>query len=109
MDLPNLTNYNEHPTDPDWLVFRFTTEVQAGEFVQLLREEELRFEQDATDGPPFLVAVRSRHRSAAVRLNYLVLGRHRKPFLPDAILRWTVIGVVGALIIMALIGWLAAR
>lgn len=109
MDLPNLTNYSEHPTEPDWLVFRFKSTEQADGFVRLLQEEELRFEQDRSEGPPFLVAVRSRHRSAAVRLNYIVLGQHRKPFMADAIFRWSVIGFVAALIVIAFLGWLSSR
>lgn len=109
MELPNLTNYGEHPSEPDWLVFRFKASEQADEFVQLLQAEELRFEQDRSDGPPFLVAVRSRHRTAAVRLNYIVLGRYRKPFMADSIFRWSVIGVVAALILIAFLGWISSR
>lgn len=104
MQLPNLTNYGEHPSEPGWLVFRFTEEEQAIEFGQLLEEHGLRHERDTAGGPPFMVAVKQHHRSAAVRLNYTVLGRHRKPFLADPVLRWGVIALVAFITMLALVG-----
>ncbi|MBK9176683.1 MAG: hypothetical protein IPM46_10195 [Flavobacteriales bacterium] len=104
MELPNLTNYAEHPTEPGWLIFRFREDGQAAEFVQLLQADGLRHERDTEGGPPYMVAVKQHHRSVAVRLNYIVLGRHRKPFLADAVLRWGVIALVTAIILLALVG-----
>lgn len=101
MDLPNLTNYGEHPTDAEWLVFRFATAAIADEFAAELAEAGVRHERDTEPGPPFLVGVRRVNRDQAVRLNYTVLGRHRKPFLPDAWLRWGVIGLVVLLLALA--------
>lgn len=109
MQLPNLTNYGEHPTEPGWLVFRFRDAHQADEFVQLLVAAKLRHERDTEGGPPYLVAVKQHHRSVAVRLNYIVLGRHRKPFLADPLLRWGVIGVVAVIILLALAGALLGK
>lgn len=109
MDLPNLTNYAEHPTEPDWLVFRFPVAAQREEFAQMLGAEGIRHEVDTDAGPPYLIGVRSRHRERAVRLNYTVLGRHRRPFLSDPLFRWSVLAAVGALLVLAFIGWLAGR
>ncbi len=69
MRLPNLTNYDDHPTEPGWIVFRFPTAGQADEFAIGLEEAGTRHERDAADGPPFLVAVRQHHRETAVRIN----------------------------------------
>lgn len=104
MQLPNLTNYSEHPTEPGWLVFWFRTEEQAMEFVQLLNADGLRNERDMGGGPPYMVAVKQHHRTTAVRFNYTVLGRHRKPFLADPVLRWGVIALVSVVILLALAG-----
>lgn len=104
MKLPNLTNFDEHPTEPGWLVFRFPTREQSEEFAAELQRAGLGCERDDSDGPPFLVATRERHREAAVKANYLVIGRHRKPFLADATLRWGVIAFFILLLALALAG-----
>ncbi|MBK6342609.1 MAG: hypothetical protein IPF41_08485 [Flavobacteriales bacterium] len=107
MQLPNLTNYAEHPTEDQWLVFRFPSEAQALEFENALRSEGLRHERDPDGGPPFLVAARRSDREKAVRLNYLVLGRHREPFIANKALRWGLIGLLALLLALIIIGaWL---
>lgn len=104
MALLNLTNYDDHPEDPNWIVFRFTEPGMAEEFREALREAGIGCETDNEGGPPYLVAVRQRHREAAVRANYRVLGRHREPFIGDGLLRWVVLGGVGLLLALALAG-----
>ncbi|MCB9170833.1 MAG: hypothetical protein H6597_04020 [Flavobacteriales bacterium] len=107
MALFRITNFDDHPSDPNWVVFRFSGRAIADEFKAELEQAAIGFEQDTGEEAPFLLAVKQRHREQAVRLNYLVLGRHRSPFMADPILRWSVIGLVGAAIILALLGaWL---
>lgn len=104
MQLPNITNYGEHPAEPEWLVFRFSSEEQARAFEAALREAGLRHERDTEGGPPYLVAARRADREQAVRFNYVVLGRHRSPFIPNTAFRWALIGLVAAVIALALAG-----
>ena len=104
MALLNLTNFDDHPEDPAWLVFRFTEPGIAGEYKEALREIGIGCEIDLQGGPLYLVAVRQRHREAAVRANYRVLGRHRQPFIGDGLLRWVVLGGVGLLLALAIAG-----
>lgn len=104
MRLPNLTNYEEHPSEPEWLVFRFSSEEQARAFEEALREAGLRHERDTEGGPPYLVAARRADREQAVRFNYVVLGQHRAPFIPHRGLRWVVFGIVAAFIALAIAG-----
>lgn len=103
MALFNLTNFNDHPEDPNWVVFQFTDATMLREFTDDLTNAAITYEQD-TGGPPFLVGVKQRNREAAVRINYRVLGRHRSPFMADKALRWTVIGVVAVAIALAVAG-----
>lgn len=104
MRLPNLTNYDDHPTEPGWLVFRFATPQQADAFEQGLRDAGIRHERDTEGGPPYLVAARQAQREPAVRINYRVLGRYRKPFLADPVLRWGVLGLLALLVALAVAG-----
>jgi hypothetical protein len=105
MALLNLTNFDDHPTDPLWLVFRFGDGDMAREFVQGLEEAGIPFEQDAGSGGPTLIGVKQRHRDAAIRINYQVLGRHRRPFIGDGAIRWTLLGFTLVLLLLAFMGW----
>ncbi|MFN3875129.1 MAG: hypothetical protein ACK4L7_04365 [Flavobacteriales bacterium] len=109
LGLPRLTNYADHPTAPDWVVFRFAEARIAEEFCQELQAKGMRHERDQEDGPPYLVAVRRIHRSQAVRLNYAVLGRHRKPFIANRALRWSVLALMAALLALSVAGRLMSR
>ncbi|HOZ40249.1 MAG: hypothetical protein IPO05_12405 [Flavobacteriales bacterium] len=108
MALLNITNYDDHPEDPNWIVFRFGRSDLSVEFRSELDKVGIAYQSDGASEPPFLVAVKQRHRELAVRANYLVLGRHRSPFLADGILRWLVLIGVGALVTLALVGYFMA-
>ena len=79
MALLNLTNYDDHPTEPGWLVFRYADAEMAAEFLAGLEAAGIPHEVDRDEGTLVLVGVKQRHRDAAVRINYAVLGRHREP------------------------------
>ncbi|MBK7947003.1 MAG: hypothetical protein IPJ85_17595 [Flavobacteriales bacterium] len=57
--------------------------------------------RDGEGGPPYLVAAKKHQREAAIRANYRVLGRHRKPFMTDPMLRRSVIGFFVLLLALA--------
>lgn len=105
MAILNITNYDDHPEDANWMVFRFPTDAMAGEFTQLLDQARIGHERDGAGGPPFLVGVKQRHREQAVRLNYTVLGRHREPFIADGLLRKVVLGFVALIMLLAVAGF----
>jgi len=109
MAILNITNFDDHPEDPMWMIFRFQTRAIANEFVEGLLAVSIPHEQDEGDGAPFLVGVKARHREAAVRINYTVLGRHRTPFIADGMFRWTVIGLFVLLMLMALLGMILEK
>jgi len=105
MSLFRLANHDDHPSDPHWVVFRYGDRQLADEFVDELGKAGITHERD-TEGPPFLVAVRRRQREEALRLNYLVLGRHRDPIIPDRRLGWAIVIFVGIMLMLAITGWL---
>ncbi|MCB0795130.1 MAG: hypothetical protein KDB88_10365 [Flavobacteriales bacterium] len=106
MALLNLTNFDDHPEDPTWLVFRFESDMIAREFCVELERLGIRYERDDRSNSPFLVGVKQHYREKAVRANYLVLGRHREPFMADPVLRWTVISVTIGMVTLAIVGFL---
>ncbi|MCB0792054.1 MAG: hypothetical protein H6595_02290 [Flavobacteriales bacterium] len=99
-----ITNYDDHPSDANWIVFRFNDRGIASEFHEELDRAAIACELDESEEAPHLIAVKQRHRETAIRLNYLVLGRHRSPFMADPLLRWTVVGLVVLALVLALVG-----
>ena len=106
MALLNLTNFDDHPGDPNWMVFRFADREMAHEFITGLEEAGIAFEADLDDPSLALIGVKQRYRDAAIRINYVVLGRHRRPFIGDGLLRWALVGMMALLVALAIIGWL---
>ena len=104
MSLIDLTNYSVHPTQPSWLVFRFPTPEHAREMVRLCEQEGMSTEADLVEGPPFMVGVPKRYATRAENLNYQVLGKYRKPFIPSAFWRWALIVFFVVLMLVAIIG-----
>ena len=86
------------------MVFRFAERGIADEFIEGLRAASIPFESDDSDGPPYLIGVKTQYREKAVRINYTVLGRHREPFIADGMMRWGLIGLLGVLLLLAVLG-----
>ncbi len=105
MSILNLTNFDDHPQDPLWLVFRFGDPQMAQEFMDGLKAADIHFEADAIPGGLTLIGVKQRHREAAIRINYTVLGRHRRPFIGDGIIRWALLIFTLLLLSLAFMGW----
>ncbi|MBX2980660.1 MAG: hypothetical protein KF905_15340 [Flavobacteriales bacterium] len=106
MALLNLTNFDDHPTDPTWMVFRFGDAEMGSEFMHGLEQAGIRYEADRDEGMT-LIGVKQRHRDAAIRINYGVLGRHREPFISSPYVRWGLLGLVLLAILAAFLGaWL---
>lgn len=103
-----LTNFEDHPTDHRYMVFRFPTSQMAGEFMDGLTMKAIPFEADDSGGPPFLIGVKKQFRERAVEVDYIVLGRHRQPFISDPVFRWFILIFV-ALAIILLIGGMLNR
>lgn len=104
MALLNLTNFDDHPTEPTWMVFRFGDRDMGREFMEGLEAAGIPYEANEEDERMRLIGVKQRHRDAAVKINYRVLGRHREPFIGDKAIRWTLIAFTMFLVLLALLG-----
>lgn len=104
MNILNLTNFNDHPTDPTWMVFRFSDRGMANEFLEGMDQAGIPYEADDGQYPVRLIGVKQRYRDAAIRVNYQVLGRHRRPFIGSAPLRWGLMIIMALSILLAIVG-----
>lgn len=89
----DLTNWRKHPTRSGYEVFFYKT-VEEGNFLQnLLIEEKIFFEkfvdEEEDHSRKVMIAVKIGDVPRVQKLNNLVIGKYRKPFIPFKGLRYS--------------------
>ncbi|MEQ8910637.1 MAG: hypothetical protein RIC95_15680 [Vicingaceae bacterium] len=76
-------------------VFFFRDPIHANHFELLLNEEKVEFEKqiDEEGDQTIYFGVKSSDFKRVQKLNYLTLGKFRKPFIPDRFFRFLLIAV----------------
>ncbi len=99
-----LVNYIKHPTNPNYIVFRFADHHRADSFEAMLIEKEIWFEKEKQEGRTnkvyILFGVHKNDYNITMRINYDVEARHKQRFIRPRGLRYGLI--VGSIIIMTL-------
>lgn len=101
------TNYFIHPGDNRYYVFSFQETAHAEEYEEMLRTAEVPFERHE-EGEQWLFGVPRTHFREALRCNHLVHAHHRTKFIPVAGLRYALLLITGAVLVVALVGALSA-
>jgi hypothetical protein len=107
-----LTNWYTHPADNRYHVFEFRNVEMAAEFERDLLEAGIEFERapaDSKENDAEPVAQFGIHRQAfksALRINHLLHGRHRGPFIAHTGLRWAMLLLTAGMVLLGLMGWL---
>lgn len=91
----DLTNWRKHPTRNGYEVFFYKT-VEEGNFLEnLLVEEKIFFEKfidnEQDHSRKVMIAVKTGDVPRVRKLNNLVLGKYRKPFIPFKGLRYALV------------------
>lgn len=103
-----LVNYTKHPSNSEYVVFRFPDIDRANSFEEYLTKEKIWFERSSEERKQrtyFLFGLHKTDFKRAERLNVLVEGRHKKPLIPIAGLRWFVVLFGMAALTLALVGY----
>lgn len=104
----NVTNSQDHPTDDMFKVFHFKTKEQASYFEELLKEKSIHFESDeefAHGKTLYLFGIRKNDIDAVTKLNYLAIGKFRKPFIANSSFKWFVLILGASVLALALVGF----
>jgi hypothetical protein len=105
-----LTNWYTHPADNRYHVFEFHDAGMAEEFQRDLQSAGIEFEREVpVRGAEEEVARFGVHRSLfkqALKVNHLLHGRHRVPFIAHKGLRWFMLLFTAALVGLAVVGWM---
>jgi hypothetical protein len=103
-----LVNYVRHPSNPNYIVFRFANKIKADDFEDNLTIDKIWFEkgEEDTRGKTYILfGIHKRDYSKVERINYDVEGRNRNFLISNKFFRWTfVLFSIGAML-LAIVGY----
>ena len=104
-----LVNWYPHPADNRYQVFEFRSRELAEEFARDLEREGIDAERGERQEEGDTVALFGVHRDqfkAALRVNHLLHGRHRRPFIAHRGLRWAMLLITALAVGLGVMGWI---
>ena len=104
-----LVNWYPHPADNRYQVFEFRSRELAEEFARDLEGEGIDAERGERQEEGDTVALFGVHRDqfkAALRVNHLLHGRHRRPFIAHRGLRWAMLLITALAVGLGVMGWM---
>ena len=104
-----VTNHKEHPTNKAYKVFFFYSEEESIFFENLLNENNLKYENETDEtgkGVIYLFGIRKTDLTLVVKLNYLTLGKFRKPLFVNTRLKYFVVGLGVFILLIVLISYI---
>lgn len=109
----DLTNWRQHPTQPQYQIFFFKKVEEGKYFEQLLVEHSVKFEisidEEERGKKKVMIGIHRNDMEKAKELNHLALGEFRKPFLANAIFRYALLVFVSGVISLAIIGYFFSK
>lgn len=103
-----LVNYTKHPSNNDYVVFRFADKPRGDAFEAELKALNIWFERDSEDSKTrtyHLFGIHKRDFNAAQKINFKVESKHKKPLIPLKSLRYSVVIFGMFMILLAIIGY----
>lgn len=103
-----LVNYVKHPTNPNYVVYRFADIERANSFEKGLDELGIWFEKGTEEKKQRTYTLFGIHKNdfkKTEQLNYDVEARHKKPFIPIKGLRYFLLLFSALVLILAVMGY----
>jgi hypothetical protein len=103
-----LVNYVQHPSNPEYIVYRFVDPERAASFEKELEDQSIWFEKDIENKREkeyILFGVHSRDFKRTDKINFKVEGKHKKPLIPFKGLRYFILILGLGLLTLATIGY----
>lgn len=107
-----LVNYVRHPENTNYVVFRFSDILRAESFEEELVKAKIWFEKGEEDrkGKVYtLFGVHKNDYKKAEKINFMVEAKHKKPFIPFKIFRFSVILISTIAMTLAVLGYCATQ
>lgn len=106
-----LVNYVQHPTNPNYIVFRFADIGRADEFEKILKENNIWFERSQEPGRTrmfYLFGIHYRDFRTVQAYNFAVEAKHRSFLIKNSYFRWVFILFTLGLCTLAIVGYCKA-
>ncbi len=103
-----LVNYVKHPTNADYIIFRFADDERANSFEEFLVSENIWFEKDDEKkhtAKYILFGIHKRDFKQASKANFAVEAKHKKPFIPYKGFRYFMLLFSAIVMTLAVIGY----
>jgi hypothetical protein len=103
-----LVNYVRHPTNPDYMVYRFGDQARADSFEKALQQAGIEFERAVEERPQrnyHLFAIHKNDYKKTIRMNFMVEAEHKKPLIPFKAFRYFLILFSAFVLTLAMIGY----
>lgn len=103
-----LVNYVRHPSDPNFVVFRFADKNRADQFEIELTNKKIWFERGEEQSKVklyYLFGVNKRDFDAVQSINFTVEGKNRTFLMPNRYFRWAVLLFSIGMVSLAIIGY----
>ncbi|MDX1653460.1 MAG: hypothetical protein R3277_13260 [Brumimicrobium sp.] len=103
-----LVNYVPHPSNPNYVVFRFADKKRADHFEELLKEKNIWFEKDTEQTKRkfyYLFGVSKRDFRSVQSINFAVESKNRSFLIPNAYFRWLVLLISVGMVVLAVVGY----
>ena len=103
-----LVNYIQHPSNSNYIVYRFADINRANSFEEALIDKKIWFEKSSEQKRSkkyFLFGVHKRDYNETKKINYSIEAKHKKPFIPTRFLRYTLLLFSAIVMLLAIIGY----
>ncbi len=103
-----FVNYVRHPTNPDYVVYRFADVNRADSFEEALKEAGIEYERDQLVKKTVtyhLIGIHKNDYKHTVKINFHVEAKHKKPLIPYKAFRYFLIAFSIAALTLAGIGY----
>ena len=103
-----LVNYVKHPSNPNYIVYRFVDPKRAESFEQELNELNIWFEKSDEEkrGRTYLLfGIHKNDFKVTEKINYRVEAKHKKPFIPVKLIRYPIMIISAIMLTVAILGY----
>ena len=103
-----FVNYTQHPSNPNYVIYRFTDQERANTFRKFLEEGNIDFEEDIEEKRTqtyTLFAIHQKNYKKTMKMNFEVERIHKKPIIPFKILRWSVVILGMGILLLSILSY----
>lgn len=103
-----LVNYVRHPSDPNYVVFRFVDKIRADQFEIELTNKKIWFERGEEQSKIklyYLFGIKKRDFDTVQSINFTVESKNRTFLMANRYFRWSVLLFSIGMVSLAIIGY----